>query len=82
MRLMLRIVNRNSPPRTPFVLRGKEVIAEYLSAVCGSGARRRIEDQILSNIAWRCTGPASTRTGPELQPRRGWRRVTDGSFGR
>ncbi len=43
----VRIVNRNSPPSSPFVLRGREAIAEYLRDVCGNGARHRIENEVL-----------------------------------
>ncbi len=43
----VRIVNRNSPPSSPFVLRGREAIAEYLRAVCGNDARHRIENEVL-----------------------------------
>ncbi len=41
------IVDRNSPPSSPFVLRGKEVIAEYLRTVCATGTRHRIENEVL-----------------------------------
>jgi ketosteroid isomerase-like protein len=40
------IVNRSSPPSSPFVLRGKEAIAEYLRSVCGNGTRHRIENEV------------------------------------
>jgi len=44
----VRLVNRNSPPSSPFVLRGREAIAEYLRDVCGNGAKKhRIENEVL-----------------------------------
>lgn len=41
------IVNRNSPPSSPFVLRGRESITEYLRAVWSAGARHWIEHEVL-----------------------------------
>ena len=43
----VRIVNRNSPPSSPFVLRGKEAVAEYLSDSCGNGAGHHVENEVL-----------------------------------
>lgn len=43
----VRIVNRNSPPISPLVLRDREAIAEYLRAVFGNGSRHRVEDEVL-----------------------------------
>ncbi|MGF1471737.1 MAG: nuclear transport factor 2 family protein [Rubrobacteraceae bacterium] len=41
------IVNHNSPPSSPFVLRGREAVTEYLKAVWSAGARHRIENSVL-----------------------------------
>jgi SnoaL-like domain len=61
----LRIVNRNSPPSSPFVLRGREAIAEYLRDVCGNGAKHRIENVVLGKdrVAFNeaCEYPDGTR---------------------
>lgn len=42
-----RVVNRSSPPSSPFVLRGRGAIAEYLRTVCGNGARHRIGNEVV-----------------------------------
>ena len=61
----VRIVNRNSPPSSPFVLRGKEAIAEYLRAVCGNGTKHRIENEVIGKhrVAFNeaCEYPDGTR---------------------
>ncbi len=40
-------VNRNTPPSSPEVLRGKEAIAERLEDVCGRDMTHRIEDEVV-----------------------------------
>ena len=61
----VRIVNRNSPPSSPFVLRGREAIAEYLRTVCGNGTRHRIENEVFGKqrVAFNeaCEYPDGTR---------------------
>jgi ketosteroid isomerase-like protein len=61
----VRIVNRNSPPSSPFVLRSREVIAKYLRAVCGNGTAHRIENEVLGKdrVAFNaaCEYPDGTR---------------------
>lgn len=39
----MRIVNRNSPPSSPFVLRGRAAISDYYDDVCGRAMTHRIE---------------------------------------
>lgn len=59
------IVNRNTPPSSPFELNGKEEIAEYLSDVFSRQMTHRIEnevvgeDRIAFNVA--CEYPDGTR---------------------
>ena len=43
-----RTVNKNSPPSSPMVLRGKEEISEMLRDVCGRAMAHHVEDEILS----------------------------------
>lgn len=43
----VRIVNRNSPPSSPFVLRGREALAEYLRTAYSNGTRHRIENEVI-----------------------------------
>lgn len=43
----LRIVNRNNPPGSPFVLHGREAITEYYSDVCGREMTHRVENEVL-----------------------------------
>jgi hypothetical protein len=61
----VRVVNRNSPPSSPFVLRGGEAIAEYLRAVCGNGTKHRIENELIGKhrLAFNeaCEYPDGTR---------------------
>lgn len=58
-------VNRNTPPSSPHVLRGKEAIAEYMKDVCGRYMTHRVErevvgeDRIASTEA--CEYPDGTR---------------------
>ena len=40
-------VNRNTPPSSPEVLRGKEAIAERLEDVCGRDMTHRVEDEVV-----------------------------------
>jgi ketosteroid isomerase-like protein len=42
-----RTVNKNSPPSSPMVLRGKEEISGMLRDVCGRAMAHRIEDEIV-----------------------------------
>ena len=42
-----RTVNKNSPPSSPMVLRGKEEISEMLRDVCGRAMAHHIEDEIV-----------------------------------
>jgi ketosteroid isomerase-like protein len=61
----VRIINRNTPPSSPFVLRGKEELAEYLRDVFGREMSHRIENEIVGedrlafNVA--CEYPDGTR---------------------
>ena len=43
----IRIVNRNTPPSSPYVLRGKEAIAEYLRDVFGRDMSHSIENEVV-----------------------------------
>ena len=43
----LRMVNKNSTPSSPMVLRGKEEISALLRDVCGRAMAHRVEDEIL-----------------------------------
>ncbi len=61
----VRIVNRNTPPSSPFVLRGKQEIAEYLRDVFGREMTHSIENEVVGedglafNVA--CEYPDGTR---------------------
>ena len=61
----MRIVNRNTPPSSPFVLRGKQEIAEYLKDVFGREMTHSIENEVVGedrlafNVA--CEYPDGTR---------------------
>jgi SnoaL-like domain len=61
----VRIVNRNTPPSSPFVLRGKEEIAEYLKDVFGREMTHSIENEVVGedrlafNVA--CEYPDGTK---------------------
>ena len=61
----MRIVNRNTPPSSPYVLRGKEAIAEYLRDVFGRDMSHSIENEVVGedrlafNVA--CEYPDGTR---------------------
>jgi ketosteroid isomerase-like protein len=43
----IRIVNHNTPPSSPYMLRGKEAIAEYLSDVFGRDLKHRVENEVV-----------------------------------
>lgn len=43
----LRMVNKNSMPSSPQVLRGKEEISEMLRDVCGRAMTHRVEDEVI-----------------------------------
>jgi ketosteroid isomerase-like protein len=61
----VRIVNRNTQPSSPYVLRGKEEIAEYLRDVFGREMTHSIENEVVGeerlafNVA--CEYPDGTR---------------------
>ena len=40
-------VNRNTPPSSPNVIRGKEAIAEYIEDVCGRDMTHRVEREVV-----------------------------------
>jgi ketosteroid isomerase-like protein len=43
----IRIINRNTPPSSPYVLRGKEEIAEYLKDVFSRDMKHRVENEVV-----------------------------------
>src|ERR671911_412264 len=43
----LRMVNKNSTPSSPTVLRGKEEISELLRDVCGRAMTHHVEDEVV-----------------------------------
>jgi ketosteroid isomerase-like protein len=43
----LRMVNKNTTPSSPMVLRGKEEISEMLRDVCGRAMTHHVEDEII-----------------------------------
>jgi ketosteroid isomerase-like protein len=43
----IRIVNRNTPPSSPYVLRGKEEIAEYLKDAFSRDMKHRVENEVV-----------------------------------
>ena len=61
----IHIVNRNTPPSSPHVLRDKETISEYLRDVFGRDMTHRVEsevvgeDSVARNVA--CEYPDGTR---------------------
>jgi len=61
----LRIINKNTTPSSPQVLRGKEEITEYLRDVCGRAMTHHIEDEVIGEerIAFfeACEYPDGTR---------------------
>ena len=40
-------VNRNTPPSSPNVIRGKEAITEYIEDVCGRDMTHRVEREVV-----------------------------------
>lgn len=73
----VRIVNRETPPSSPHVLRGRERIAEFLRDVCGRDIESRIEGEVLGEerVAFteECRYPDGTRvlTATTLEVRDG-----------
>jgi ketosteroid isomerase-like protein len=59
------IVNRETPPSSPHVLRGREQIAEYLKDACGRDIESRIEVEVIGEerVAFNeaCQYPDGTR---------------------
>jgi hypothetical protein len=59
------LISKDNPPGSPFELRGKEAIAEYLRDVCGREMKHRIEREVISEdrIAFSegCEYPDGTR---------------------
>jgi hypothetical protein len=45
----VRLVNRETPPSSPHVLRGRAQIAEYLEDACSRDIESRIQDEVISN---------------------------------
>lgn len=43
----LRVINRDATPSSPFALRGREAISEYLRDVCGREVTHRVEREVL-----------------------------------
>ena len=66
----LRIVNRNSPPSAPFVLRGGEAISDYYGGVCRRAMTHRIEREVIGEDQAASTRSASTRTARRCCARR------------
>ena len=71
------IVNRETPPSSPHVLRGREQIAEFLRDVCGRDIKSRIEAEVIGEerVAFNeaCRYPDGTRvlTATTLEVRDG-----------
>ncbi len=61
----IRVVNKNTTPSSPFELRGKEAITEYLRDVCGRAMTHRIEGEVVGEerVAFNeaCEYPDGTR---------------------
>ena len=61
----IRVVNKNTTPSSPFELRGKEKITEYLREVCGRAMSHRIEGEVIGDdrVAFQeaCEYPEGTR---------------------
>jgi hypothetical protein len=59
------LISKDNPPSSPFELRGKEAISEYLRDVCGREMKHRIEREIVGEdrIAFNeaCEYPDGTR---------------------
>lgn len=45
----LRITNRRNPPSSPFVLRGRATIAEYLRDVYGRDTEHRVQGEVVGD---------------------------------
>ena len=43
----LKVINRNTPPSSPFEVRGREAICEYYDDVCGRAMTHRIERVVI-----------------------------------
>ncbi len=73
----VRIVNRNTPPSSPFVLRGKEEIAEYLRDVFGREMTHSIENEVVGedrlafNVACQYSDGTRVLASENMQPRDG-----------
>lgn len=71
------VVNRETPPSSPHVLRGKEQIAEFLKDACGREVESRIEDEVIGeermSFNEACQYPDGTRvlTASTLEMRGG-----------
>lgn len=61
----LQVVNRNAPPSTPFVLRGRGAISDYYEDVCGRAMTHRIERAVVGEdraaFTEACEYPDGTR---------------------
>jgi len=61
----MQTVNRNTTPSSPYVLRGKEEISEYLRDVCAREMIHRVENEVVgeNRIAFNeaCEYPDGTR---------------------
>ena len=61
----LRIVNKNTTPSSPRMLRGKEEITKYLRDVCGRAMAHHIENEVIGEgrVAFNeaCEYPDGTR---------------------
>ena len=66
----IHIVNRNTPPSSPHVLRDKEAISEYLRDVFGRDMTHRVESEVVGEDRVALTWPASIRTVRMCSPRR------------
>lgn len=59
------VISKDNPPSSPFELRGKEEIAEYLRDVCGRDIESRIENEVVGEdrVAFNvvCEYPDGTR---------------------
>lgn len=58
-------VDKNNPPRSPRVRRGRAAIGEYLSKAASDGVRSRIEQAVVGDdraaLAFACRYPDGTR---------------------
>ena len=73
----LRIVDRNTPPSSPRVLRGKEEIAEYLRDIFGRDMTHTIENEVVGedrvafNVACEYTDGTRVLAAQNLEVRDG-----------